>query len=96
MARKTPQRPRTPQPARRPDASPSAAGRPAARPPRAPRAPAVANMVAADYEADLTERYRHVRRDLMRIAVIGTLLFALIIGAHFFAAQSGGQLFFTF
>lgn len=92
MARKTPQRPRSPQPVQRPAASPSVA----VRQPRAPRGPAVANVSAVDYEADLAERYRHVRRDLVRIAVIGALLFGLILGARYYAAQTGGNLFFSF
>lgn len=92
MARKTPQRPRS-HPAPRPTgAAPSAV----VRAPRAPRVPAANTTVVVDYEADLAERYQHVKRDLIRIVVIGTLLFGMILAAKYYADASGGQLFFTF
>lgn len=94
MARKTPQRPRSPQSRRPQSAAPEAAP---VRVPRAPRVPnPAAAMASVDYESDLAERYRHVRRDLMRILVIGLVMFAIIAAARMWSLQSGGQLFFTF
>lgn len=90
MARKTPNRPRPQQAPRTPNAAPPAV----ARVPRAPRAPAVAETVVVDYESDLAERYHHVRRDLVRILVLGTLLFGVIFAAKFYVDQTGAQLFF--
>lgn len=92
MARKTPQRPRSPQAPRTPTAAPSGD----ARAPRAPRMPATSLTAVVDYEADLAERYQHVKRDLFRILIIGGLLFGLILAAKFYADSTGGQLFFSF
>lgn len=92
MARKTPQRPRAHPAPRTPSAAPTAAD----RTPRAPRMPAPNVLAAVDYESDLAVRYQHVKRDLVRIVVIGVLLFGVIFAAKLWAAQSGGQLFFSF
>lgn len=93
MARRTPQRPRPAQPARTPSAP---APTPAARAPRAPRPASGPSVTTADYEADLAARYHHVRRDLVRIVVIGVVLFGLILAAKAYVDQTGSQLFFNF
>lgn len=91
MARRTPQRPRS-----NPSQAPRPAAATAARAPRAPRAASGPATSVADYEADLSERYGHVRRDLLRIVVIGVALFAVIFAAKYYVDQTGGQLFFHF
>ena len=55
------------------------------QPRQRPGAGAASGPVAAAETQDLKSMYSHVRRDLFRIAILGTLLCAAIYGSQFVA-----------
>lgn len=64
-------------------APPAVVRRPRPRPGATSAATAAQSVRAIAESEDLDTTYAHVRRDLIRIAVLGVLLFAAIYGSQF-------------